>query len=140
MLRGVVYRLIGSLASMGHCSIWKLICAISVCNTLTVGVHLYQAPPALVVLDPPLFTDKSDIFIDVDFIFDHLVDNFKYRCILKSNKCVSSIISACCRSYLSLTCEFWVFDACKMLRNTQACASTQTVAPLPSLFVRISRK
>ena len=53
MLRGVVYRLIESLASMGHSSIWKLICAISVCNTLTVGVH-YQAPPALVVLDPPL--------------------------------------------------------------------------------------
>ena len=53
MLRGVVYRLIESLASMGHSSIWKLICAISVCNTLTVGVH-YQAPPALVGLDPPL--------------------------------------------------------------------------------------
>ena len=44
MLRGVVYRLIGSLASMGHCSIWKLICAISVCNTLTVGVHLSSTP------------------------------------------------------------------------------------------------
>ena len=40
MLRGVVYWLIESLASMGHCSIWKLNCAISVCNTLTVGVHL----------------------------------------------------------------------------------------------------
>ena len=40
MLRGAVYRLIESLASMGHSSIWKLICAISVCNTLTVGVHL----------------------------------------------------------------------------------------------------
>ena len=40
MLRGVVYRLIESLASMGHSSIWKLICAISVCNTMTVGVHL----------------------------------------------------------------------------------------------------
>ena len=44
MLRGVVYRLIGSLASMGHCSIWKLICVISVCNTLTVGVHLSSTP------------------------------------------------------------------------------------------------
>ena len=40
MLRGVVYRLIESLASMGHSSIWKLHCAISVCNTLTVGVHI----------------------------------------------------------------------------------------------------
>ena len=55
MLRGVVhvYRLIESLASMGHISIWKLICAISVCKTLTVGVHL-SSTPAFVVLDPPL--------------------------------------------------------------------------------------
>ena len=44
MLRGVVYRLIESLASIGHSSIWKLICAISVCNTLTVGVHLSSTP------------------------------------------------------------------------------------------------
>ena len=44
MLRGVVYRLIEYLASMGHSSIWKLICAISVCNTLTVGVHLPSTP------------------------------------------------------------------------------------------------
>ena len=44
MLRGVVYRLIESLASMGHSSIWKLICAISVCNTLTVGVHISSTP------------------------------------------------------------------------------------------------
>ena len=44
MLRGVVYRLIESLASMGHSSIWKRICAISVCYTLTVGVHLSSTP------------------------------------------------------------------------------------------------
>ena len=44
MLRGVVYRLIESLASMGHSSIWKLNCAISVCNTLTFGVHLSSTP------------------------------------------------------------------------------------------------
>ena len=44
MLRGVVYRLIESLASMGHSSIWKLICAISVCNTLTVGANLSSTP------------------------------------------------------------------------------------------------
>ena len=44
MLRGVVYRQIESLASMGHSSIWKLNCAISVCNTLTVGVHLSSTP------------------------------------------------------------------------------------------------
>ena len=44
MLRGVVYRLIEFLASMGHISIWKLICAISDCNTLTVGVHLSSTP------------------------------------------------------------------------------------------------
>ena len=44
ILRGVVYRLIESLASMGHSSLWKLICAISVCNTLTVGVHLSSTP------------------------------------------------------------------------------------------------
>ena len=44
MLRGVVYRLIESLASMGHSSIWKLICAISVCNTLTVGVDQSSTP------------------------------------------------------------------------------------------------
>ena len=44
MLRGVVYRLIESLASIGHSSIWKLICAISVCYTLTVGVHLSSTP------------------------------------------------------------------------------------------------
>ena len=36
--------LIESLASMGHSSIWKLICTISVCNTLTVGVHLSSTP------------------------------------------------------------------------------------------------
>ena len=36
--------LIESLASMGHSSIWKLICAISVCYTLTVGVHLSSTP------------------------------------------------------------------------------------------------
>ena len=53
MLRGVVYRLIESLASMGHSSIWKLICAISVCIHW-LSVSTYQAPPALVVLDPPL--------------------------------------------------------------------------------------
>ena len=44
MLRGMVYRLIGSFASMVHCFIWKLICAISVFNTLTVGVHLSSTP------------------------------------------------------------------------------------------------
>ena len=46
MLRGVVYRLIESLTSMGHSSkcIWKLICAISGCYTLTVGVHLSSTP------------------------------------------------------------------------------------------------
>ena len=61
MLRGVVYRLIEFLASMGHISIWKLICAISVCNTLTVGVHL-SSTPALDVLDPPLCQPmKSDV-------------------------------------------------------------------------------
>ena len=44
MLRGVVYRLIESLASMGHSSIWKLIWAISVCNILIVGVHISSTP------------------------------------------------------------------------------------------------
>ena len=44
MLRGVVYRLIEYLASMGHSSMWKLICAISVSNILTVGVHLSSTP------------------------------------------------------------------------------------------------
>ena len=44
MLRGVVLRLIEYLASMGHSSIWKLICAISVSNILTVGVHLSSTP------------------------------------------------------------------------------------------------
>ena len=44
MLRGVVYRLIEYLASMGHSSIWKQICAISVSNILTVGVHLSSTP------------------------------------------------------------------------------------------------
>ena len=44
MLREVVYRLAESLACMGHSSIWKLICAISVCNTLTVGVQLSSTP------------------------------------------------------------------------------------------------
>ena len=44
MLRWVMYRLVEPLASMGHSSIWKLICAISVCNTLTVGVHLSSTP------------------------------------------------------------------------------------------------
>ena len=55
MLRGVVYRLIESLASMGHSSIWKLICAISVCNTLTVGVHLSSTPSTS---DPGSATDS----------------------------------------------------------------------------------
>ena len=40
----MVYRLIEYLASMGHSSIWKLICAICVCNILTVGVHLSSTP------------------------------------------------------------------------------------------------
>ena len=44
MLRGVVYRLTECLASMGHSSIWKRICAISVSNILTVGVHLSSTP------------------------------------------------------------------------------------------------
>ena len=44
ILRGVVYRLIECLASMGHSSIWKLICAICACNILTVGVHLSSTP------------------------------------------------------------------------------------------------
>ena len=44
MLRGVVYGLLEYLASMGHSSIWKLICAICVCNILTVGVHLASTP------------------------------------------------------------------------------------------------
>ena len=44
MLRGVAFRLIESIASKGNSSIWKLICAISVCNTLTVGVHLSSTP------------------------------------------------------------------------------------------------
>ena len=44
MLRGVVCRVIESLASKGHSSIWKLMCAISVCNTLTVGVNLSSIP------------------------------------------------------------------------------------------------
>ena len=44
MLRGVVYRLIESLASMGHSSRWKLICSISACNILTVDVHLSSTP------------------------------------------------------------------------------------------------
>ena len=44
MLRGVVYWLIEYLASMGHSFIWKLICAISVSNILTVGVHLSSTP------------------------------------------------------------------------------------------------
>ena len=49
--------LIEALASMGHSSICKLICAISVCNILTVGVHLSSIPsmrsPGPEVLDPP---------------------------------------------------------------------------------------
>ena len=40
----MIYRLIEYLASMGHSSIWKLICAICVCNILTVGVHLSSTP------------------------------------------------------------------------------------------------
>ena len=44
MLRGVVYRLIEYLASMGHSSIWKLIWAISVSRKFTVGVHLSSTP------------------------------------------------------------------------------------------------
>ena len=50
--------LIESLASMGHSSIWKLICAISVCYTLTVSI---KHPPALVVLDPPLGSSRHII-------------------------------------------------------------------------------
>ena len=44
MLRGVVYGLIESFASMGHSSIRYLICTISVCNKLTVSVHLSSTP------------------------------------------------------------------------------------------------
>ena len=36
--------LIEDLASMGHNYLWKLICAISVSNILTVGVHLSSTP------------------------------------------------------------------------------------------------
>ena len=78
-LRGVVYRPIEYLASMGHSSIWKLICAICVFNILTVGVHLSSTPsisgpgsatgfPFLPFLDYVFccliwfFTSKSTIF------------------------------------------------------------------------------
>ena len=44
MLSGVVYRLIESLASMDTVLYMKLICAISVCNVWTVGVHLSSTP------------------------------------------------------------------------------------------------
>ena len=60
MLRGVVYRLLESLASMGHSSIWKLICAISVCNTLTVGVHIPSTPS---ISGPGSATDHTIITI-----------------------------------------------------------------------------
>ena len=60
MLRGVVYRLIESLASMGDSSIWKLNCAISVCNTLTVGVHLSSTPS---ISGPGSATDAVYIYI-----------------------------------------------------------------------------
>ena len=59
MLRGVVYRLIESLAFKGHSSIWKLNCAFSVCNTLTVGVHLSSTPS---ISGPGSATDELVIF------------------------------------------------------------------------------
>ena len=41
---GTVNRLIESLASIGHSYIWTLMCAISVCNTMTVCDHLSSTP------------------------------------------------------------------------------------------------
>ena len=54
-----------SLASMGHSSIWKLVCSISVCNILTVSVHLSNTQ-ALVVLDPPLA--KNVLYEDPSYL------------------------------------------------------------------------
>ena len=69
MLRGVVYRLIESLASMGHSSIWKLICAISVCYTLTVGVHLSSTPGIKMIT---LLVLKENAFeVDVNYHDSH---------------------------------------------------------------------
>ena len=73
MLRGVVCRLIGSLASMGHCSIWKLICAISVCITLTVGVHLSSTPSISGPGSATVFNDKSAILLHPGTRQDSLV-------------------------------------------------------------------
>ena len=64
MLRLVVYRLIECLAYMGHSSIWKLICAISVSNILTVGVHL-SSTPSKSILDPPLLTIPESKLSDI---------------------------------------------------------------------------
>ena len=57
MLRGVAYRLIETLAPMSHSSIWKLICAISICNILTVRVHLSSTPS---ISGPGSATDKNN--------------------------------------------------------------------------------
>ena len=75
MLRGVVYRLIESLASMGHSSIWKLICATSVCNILTVGVHLSSTPS----ISGPGSATELNVILNLYHTNDFL-GNFYFDC------------------------------------------------------------
>ena len=74
MLRGVIYRLIEPLASMGHSSILKLICAICVCNTLTVGVHLSSTPS---ISGPGSATGRASRSYMVDTVSSDCKDNSK---------------------------------------------------------------
>ena len=64
MLRGVIYRLIGFLASLRHSSM-ETDCAISVCKTLTVGVHLSSTPS----ISGPGSADVREFYCWIGFIF-----------------------------------------------------------------------
>ena len=81
MLKGVVYRLNESLASMGHSSIGNwFVLLVSVIHWLSVST--YQAPPSLVVLGPPLLliaivklgTGQNHVFQSVFIHFQSFQD------------------------------------------------------------------
>ena len=95
MLRGVVYRLIEYLASMGHSSIWKLIWAINVSRKLTVGVHLSITPsisgPGSATVFYIRLSFRGDFKIAVtaailDIVnYSNYESQFMYQCLHKSS-------------------------------------------------------
>ena len=95
MLRGVVYRLIEYLASMGRSSIWKLIWAISVSRKLTVGVHLSSTPS---ISGPGSATVLSIYICKNGLDPDQTRMEFKTECFLNLKICACDRKYAKCRT------------------------------------------